>query len=360
MQSPETTLDRLGTVTKLSPRSQTPAILSSIEFTSGFVAPDYDWDRILVHGFTYSMTGKTGSGKTAIMQRLMAHTALGRSLAGREIVQGNVLMLAGENPDDVRMRWIALSEQIGFDLQRIPVAFRPGTCNVAEQMPEIATYAESVGGLRLVCVDTSAAFFPGDEENNNKEIGDHARTLRSLSDLPGNPTVLISCHPTKHARDDDLLPRGGGAFLAEVDGNLVVRQSDGSIELHWQGKFRGPDFPPMAWECITVESDRLVTSRGRSIPTVIARCLSDQEQADKAIKSNSELAKLIQSMAQHPSASVAKLAEACGWISAAGEPMKSKVSRLLFQLKDAKLAEKMLDKWALTAKGKHVAEHGLG
>jgi hypothetical protein len=64
--------------------------------------------------------------------------------------------------------------------------------------------------------------FEGKEENENKQLGDHARLLRSLIDtIPGGPCVVAACHPTKNAGADELLPRGGGAYLAEVDGNLT-------------------------------------------------------------------------------------------------------------------------------------------
>ena len=74
--------------------------------------------------------------------------------------------------------------------------------------------------MSLLIIDTSAAYFEGDDENSNVQLGGHASGLRELS-LPGGPTTIINCHPTKNATDDNLVPRGGGAFLAEVDGNLV-------------------------------------------------------------------------------------------------------------------------------------------
>ena len=40
--------------------------------------------------------------------------------------------------------------------------------------------------------------------------------------MPGEPCVIVACHPVKNASDDNLIPRGGGAFLNEVDGNLTA------------------------------------------------------------------------------------------------------------------------------------------
>jgi hypothetical protein len=73
-----------------------------------------------------------------------------------------------------------------------------------------------------VVVDTSTAYFSGDDENSNVQALEHAKWLRSLSTrIPANPTILVCCHPTKNSGEDALVPRGGGAFLNELDGNLA-------------------------------------------------------------------------------------------------------------------------------------------
>ena len=47
--------------------------------------------------------------------------AEGRSLGNLDVEKGRVLYLAGENPDDVRGRWIAMAERLAFDIDGIPV-----------------------------------------------------------------------------------------------------------------------------------------------------------------------------------------------------------------------------------------------
>ena len=139
--------------------------------------------------------------------------------------------------------------------------------------------ADELGGFDLIIVDTSAAYFPGDDENNNVQLGAHARRLRLLTTMPGNPCVVVACHPVKNAGNDNLLPRGGGAFIAEVDGNLVCLKRDSIVDLSWQGKFRGPDFDPVGFELRTVTADKLKDSKGRSIATVMAMPLSEQTRS---------------------------------------------------------------------------------
>jgi predicted ATP-dependent serine protease len=96
-----------------------PLIKTSAEFVADFTPPDYVLDGILQRRFCYSLTGKTGAGKTAILLRTSAHVWLSQLLGEREVAQGRVLYFAGENPTDIQMRWIALAQQMGFDINAI-------------------------------------------------------------------------------------------------------------------------------------------------------------------------------------------------------------------------------------------------
>ena len=233
-------------------------ILSSAEFVLGYVPPDYLIEGLLQRQFFYSFTGKTGAGKTAIALLFAALVALGRVMDGRQFERGRVLYLAGENPVDVQQRRIAMSEQTDFDANTIDVHFIPGVFKVSEMAGCIAEEVQKLGGVSLVVIDTSAAYYEGDDENNNVQAGNYARMQRALiMALPGGPTILALCHPVKNAADDNLLPRGGGSYLNETDGNLTALNNDGVVELHWQGKFRGADFAPISFQLRKVTHDRL-------------------------------------------------------------------------------------------------------
>ena len=214
--------DRLGKslVRGLTKAGKQQLLQSSAEFVAGFVPPDYLVDGLLQRRYIYSLTAPTGSGKTAIALRIVAHIALGLELAGREVDQGRVLYFAGENPDDVRARWIKQCEELGQDPDEMDVVFLAGTPAIADKVirKQIDDEAGKFGDFKLVVIDTSAAYFKGDDENSNTQLGTHARMLRSFVDLPGGPTILVTCHPTKNFDPLNLLPRGGGAFLNEVDG----------------------------------------------------------------------------------------------------------------------------------------------
>lgn len=223
----------------------TTLVISAKDFVANFSPPDYLIDGVVQRRFIYSMTAPTGAGKTAIALLLSVLVAKGDPLGEHEIGKGRVLYLAGENPEDIRMRLMAMSDQLKFDIETLELSFIEGTFSIPNFFERIKSEITTQGEVSLVVVDTSAAYFTGDEENNNPQMGEHARTLRRLTTLPGRPCVIVCCHPTKNAGNDNLLPRGGGAFIAEMDGNLVCLKRDSVVDLHWQGKFRGPDFDPM-------------------------------------------------------------------------------------------------------------------
>jgi hypothetical protein len=160
-----------------------PLIKSSKEFVADFVPPDYAVVGLLIRRFIYSFTGATGAGKTAIMLLLAASVAQGVPFAGRITKRSRVLYAAAENPDDVRMRWIALSEVMNFGIDTIEVYFTEGRFNIFEASSKLRADAEKFGGeFGLVIIDTSPVFFLGDDENNRKQMGAHGYMLRDGCD----------------------------------------------------------------------------------------------------------------------------------------------------------------------------------
>jgi hypothetical protein len=335
---------------ELTPPTSPPLIQSSAAFTNSYLPPDYLIDGLLQRRYCYALTARTGTGKTAIALLLAAHVGLGRPIAGREVDKGRVLMFAGENPDDICARWIAMSQQMGFDLDAIEVYFVPGRFKISQLIERIRTEVKAIGGVSLLIIDTSAAFFEGDDENSNVQLGTHAARMRELR-IPGGPCTIINCHPTKNATDDNLMPRGGGAFIAEVDGNLTATKNDMAVELHWQVKFRGPDFAPMSFLLRTVTHERLKDSKGRLVPTVIAEPLSEMAQQELAKGARRDEDGLLQVLNDNPSVSQADLAKLLGWLTSKGEPHKSKVNRTLKRLKEQRLIAKERDDYVLTDKG---------
>lgn len=326
-------------------------IQSSAEFIANFVAPSYLLDGILQKHFCYALTAATGAGKTAIALRLAVHVALGRKLGERDVERGRVLFVAAENYVDVQARFIASAQHCGFDLGSIDVYFIAGKTKLSEIADQVTAEARALGDLALVVVDTSAATFEGADENSNVDALTHAKRIRSLTELQGNPTVLLLCHPVKSATNDNLVPRGGGALLAEIDGNLCARKGDSSIEVHWSGKFRGMDFTPMAFRLDTVIADRLKDARGRNMPTVLATPIDDATRQVLAASERSDQDVVLRAISDNPGKSYADLAKLLGWTMGDGKPYAVKVRRAAERLAGDGLLIKERGNWVVASRG---------
>ena len=317
-----------------------------------FMPPDYLINGILQRRFIYAITGRTGEGKTTVCLRIAAHVAEGLPLNGAAVSQGRVLYLAGENPDDIRMRWIVLMEQMGIDENEIAVDFVDGRFNVSE-IPDHILSAASQREYALVIVDTSVAFSQSIDENDNVEQLKHAQALRGLIDvLPGGPTILVCCHPPKNASDDNLQPRGGGAVIAEFDGNLTCRRTETVAEVHHQGKFRGPDFAPAHFILEGATTARLKDSRGNLIWSVFAKPASEQDQEDISKALEADLAAIMAAIRDEPGLSLTDIARRLGWHTKQGLPDKSKVQKRVRKLEAKKWAERDSERLELTEKGR--------
>ncbi|MCK1402340.1 AAA family ATPase [Bradyrhizobium sp. 4] len=327
------------------PAAPTNLIQSSGQFVRDFVPPDYVVDRIFQRRFCYSMTAKTGGGKTAAAMRLAAHVAIGRSIGGIEVEKGTVIYAAGENPTDVQARWLGVTQEMGIDPDAVDVHFINGVVKISENVANIETEVVAKGlKPTLIIVDTVAAYFEGDDDNDNVQMGNYARLLRSMTNLPGGPCVLALAHPTKRAADDDLIPKGGGAFLNEVDGNVALRRNGQVIAFEALGKFRGPSFEPVHFELVTVQHPKLRDTKGRPIPTVVARPVSDMGIVQRELANERDEDTLLRAIDQHPRKSRRDVGKLIGMSD-------SRVYRLAQKLEAQKLIRNERNGWTLTATG---------
>jgi hypothetical protein len=307
----------------------------------------------LQRSYLISLTARTGHGKTAVAMLLGVAVARGMPFHGKPVEQGGVLFLAGENPDDIRARYLALASHEGFDPHGIPFHFVDGVIDINANMVRIQEEAEKVVNLSLVIVDTQAAYFLGDEGNSNEQQGWFARLLRRMIKLPGKPLVLVNCHPVKNASQDNLIPMGGSAFLNEVDANLTLWADDKTCTLGpHQDKWRGVSFESVSFELRMVFCDALKDTKGRSMPSVIAVPITEQGAERRAAVADEDEKTVLRIMHASRNISFATIARNVAWFQLNGEPAKSKVVRVVTRLLESKSIYKFLrNEYRLTKKG---------
>jgi hypothetical protein len=323
-----------------------PLILTSAEFLAGYTPPAYLIDDVIQRGYLYSLTARTGHGKTAVALYMAQAIARGNEMHGHKVLSGTVLILAGENPDDVRARYFVLGDAYSFNPALAKIRWIPGVKHLPSHMDIIRKEVETIDDLVLVLVDTAAAYFPGTETNSNSEQGEYARLLRQMTFLKNKPAVIALSHPVKNASKDNLLPMGGSAFLNEVDGNLTLWAGvERQTTLHWQGKFRGPEFDPMTFELVEAHCDAVKNEAGVLLPSVVAKPMAEAEVEAAEDRAEQEEDKLMRAMYGAQAASFAKLADRLGW-------KKWQVQRLIERLDEGKFVEQKRNKrYALTDKG---------
>jgi hypothetical protein len=336
-------------------------ILTNAEFVGSYVPPDYLFDGLMVRHNLFGLTGPTNAGKTAIALLMSALVVTGRWLGNMEVVQGKVLFLSGENPDDARMRWIKLCEEMAIPKEDADnIYWIPGRFSLKNTYKQVEDEAAKHGPFNLVCIDSAAAFYEGDDENSNAQFGRYAAVeLRAMTEVNGRPSVLVLCHPVKNCNIDCLQPRGGGAFVAELDSNLVVvpkSETPKVSELHWHVKHRGVDFAPIPFKITPGTSEQIKDSKGRLIWTVTAQPMTRQEAEAADDIGNKRQDELLLAMLGNPRATLEALARACGWFYKSGEPNKSMANRTMKDLEAQRLVTCEAHCWELTAKGKKAAE----
>ena len=323
---------------------------SAAVFAAEYVPLSYVIEPLIRGASLYTVTAKTGAGKTAFNVVAALAVATGRSdILGLDVAQGRVAYLACENPDDIRMRLKIAAFLLNIDLETIgddlvildrrekPEAVHAALAELAKKKP-----------FALVLVDTLAAFFDGKNINDAVEGGEFMRRLRPLTQIKGKPAVVVSAHPVKNATDDNLLPYGSGAILNEVDGNLTLWKTaeTGIVSLHWQGKLRGLEFQPRHFRFEILGSPDILDAKGRQVELPTMRPASAEAAEDRA-KSQAETDRaLLRAMLANPAGTQTD------WGQTIGRTAKSSVNGRLQRLKKEKLVDVTLGTWSLTPAGK--------
>jgi DNA-binding MarR family transcriptional regulator len=88
---------------------------------------------------------------------------------------------------------------------------------------------------------------------------------------------------------------------------------------------------------LTTTTEAVRDSKGRTIPTVIAKPMTESERSAAEAATRTDEDALLIAIANHDRASMAGLADALQWITRKGKPDKSRVQRCADRLKRDKL-----------------------
>jgi hypothetical protein len=273
---------------------------SSDEFLSDLQPLEYLIDGLLPVGVAYSLTGYPGHGKTTLALQFAISVACGEMFAERETSKGRVLILAGENPYNVKWQYAAALAARNLSPKDVDVHFVQGRFSIKEWSEVLRAKIAAMPDIRLIIVDSLQAFFEGDNDNDNTQMVEMAHKLRGLCNVPQRPAILIIAHPAgKIPAKENLVPRGGGAFLAEIDGNLTVWSQDASQQsLHHSQKFRGAGFDPMEWVMQVHEFSHLTDVHGTPLKLPVSRPETLTERSSREVQSDGILRQYLEAVEQ--------------------------------------------------------------
>jgi len=183
----------MGMVRFESPENASPGLSEGLDITisndgdfrQDLTIPEYVVDGMFAKSYLYAVTGHAGTGKTAMALTLAYAVARGDTFMERMTLRNTVNTHCHRHNHD----------------------------------------------YGLVIVDTDVAYYGGSDENDNVERRYHAQCLRRLIDITGRPAVVTLCHPSKGATAETMEPRGGGAFLGEIDCAITMLGSRECVQM---------------------------------------------------------------------------------------------------------------------------------
>jgi hypothetical protein len=320
------------------------------EFCAEYVPLAYAIEGIIRTNTLYCLTAKPGGGKTGFMVLAALAIATGRAdILGIEVVKGRVLYLAGENPDDVRMRFMIACYLLNIDMLVIGdgVVIRDKRDKPEAVLKEIDRRfkADPTQTFAAIFIDTFGSYFDGANVSDPVEAGEFTRRLRPFTKVPGLPAIVVGTHPIKNATEFQLIPYGAGSILGEIDGNLTMWKEGNLTTLHWLDKLRGLDFAPIPFRFQISGSPDILDVKGRQVllPTLMPATAIDAEARDA--EEVATAIKLLRAMLANPTGTQFDWANEI-------KCSKSLVAKHLKKLGKDKMAEGALGKWTVTIKGK--------
>lgn len=310
----------------------------------------YVIEGIVVSAGQYTITARTGHGKTVFLSSAAIAVAAGRSdILGVEAPPGLVIYFTFENPDDFRMKIMAAVKSHKADLSLLDENLMIADARLKpEDIQKLLRTLKR--DISLIVIDTFQAAFDGDDFNDNNAVLKFAQRLRPMTQDRGFPAMLIATHPVKNALQDNLLPYGGGALLNEVDGNLCLWKDERTnvTTLHWQGKFRGREFSPIQFAISSSVSPDILDAKGVEVPLPVLKLVTDDMADEAERKGVSRSVEVLQAMMADKAGSQRSWGLATGLAHA-------QVGRELAKLQKDKLVSKTLGGWSITVKGEKEA-----
>jgi len=189
------------------PKWVTASELVNAEHTS----VEWVWETFLGHGLLTLLSARPKIGKTTLLFHLLSALFHRQPFLAQATAQtGKVLLCTEEGPALLRRRLERL-ELEGDDLLIMPRSAMTGWKDTLQQI-RLAVRQ----GVCLVIIDTLAAFWDVEDENDAPKAGTALLPLQTLAQQNGIAVLLVH-HLRKTPGEEGTAHRGSGAIVAAVD-----------------------------------------------------------------------------------------------------------------------------------------------
>jgi predicted ATP-dependent serine protease len=201
-------------------------------------AVDWILEDYLPAGGLVILAGKPKEGKTTLAYELTVKVAKGLPFLNRQTRAAGVLILGlEEHPRDIRVRLRNLGAEELTNLHVYTGQINPSL----EAFQDIKHYVTEYA-IKLVLVDTLAAFWNVRDENDAAAVTQAMKPLLALARETGACVVLIH-HARKSEGSNGDEIRGSGALFATVDVALILKRAETQTHRHLRANSRYHETP---------------------------------------------------------------------------------------------------------------------
>ena len=199
-------------------------------------------------------------GKTFVWLSLSLHIAAGLPWAGRDVVQGTVVYIAGEGLGGFPARLQAMRQEYGIEAN-IPFYVIPRSVNfrdpaaVAEVIEVVRATVPEGMPIAMVVIDTLARAMPGVDENSAQEVGS---VIAQCDEIKEELNCTVA--PIHHSgKDVERGMRGSSAIHGAVDATYAIKAAGPHhVRLINEDQKDGEPAPPMLFKM-----EKIATPFGR-------------------------------------------------------------------------------------------------
>lgn len=166
--------------------------------------------------------GPPKSLKSFLLADALFHVAMGRTWAGRDVMQGVVVYITGEGVEGFKRRLIAMRRHYEVEGQRVPFLMIPVAPDLGHAsgddlslVEDVRAYLASIGNppVRAIAIDTLARTMRGADENAAKDMTTFVDNCERIGTAFG--CIVVGVH---HAGKDVAKgSRGSNALDGAVD-----------------------------------------------------------------------------------------------------------------------------------------------